>query len=334
MDDNKELQVQLPMSIDTKRYLIGKISFKDLLIIAPFALLSGFLTLVVFSIGLLNPVTAVLCFLPTLLGFVGQTTKHKVRKEITYFEYGIFWELDFKLRKKEFFLKKGAISEVDDSRSLFLKDTFAGCYETDTHFVKVLESSSINLSLMNKQEEKEVISSFRSFMNTLNFINQVQFLLLAAPISLENYILRIDKMNRKEENPIKRLLNEADMRAVDADVQKNRDLVTRKRYIIISQKIGRDREKSLSDIISKAQLLKQKLESLELGGGFERLNVNILDNDELTKLMFTCLDYDSSISVGDHIVSRARQDFGVSFGEETAKDIIENLSKGLFEKVN
>lgn len=328
----KVLQVQLPMPIDSKRYLVGNIAFKDLLIIAPFVLLSAFFLYVGYVLGLLNSFTIVFCLIPLLAGVTGQMTKHKIRKDITFFEYGLLWVIDYKLRKKEFFKQRGEL-QVQDSRTLFIKDVYAGCYETDTHFVKVIEPSSVNLSLMNDDEVFEILGEYKSFLNTLNFVKKHQDLILATPVNLDKHIQSVEEMKLREPNKYKRLLHDAYIKSMDSDVQKNRELVAKKRYFIISEKIGSDREKALDKITTTANMLKSKVENLEMGG-YDSITANILDNEALTKLIFTTIDYDSSLSVGDMIAHRADTDIGVTFGEMTAKNIIEKLQKELTENIH
>lgn len=337
ISEQKDLKVQLPVPIDSKRYLIGNISFKDLLIIAPFGLLSVIIGYLFFLLGILNPFTFVFVIIPVLIGFVGQTFKHPVRKEINYFTYGFWWKYSFRKRTKVFTIQKGGAlhlsSETDTRKKIPIKNVYADCYETtDGYFVKVFEVSTINMSLMNIEEQREILNAFKAFMNTLNFVNDIQFNQIAQPISLERHIQNVHRKSLRETNICKVMLNKAYIKSMDEDIQKSRDLVTRKRYAIIRQKIGSDREKSLNDITTKAQMFKSKLESVDFG--YSNLSVKELNNDELIKLMYICIDYDNSVAVGDYIVSRATDKSDFSIGEQTAKQLIETLTKNLTERIN
>lgn len=336
INENKDLKVQLPVPIDSKKYLIGNFSFKDLLIITPFALLSVILGYLFFLIGILNVVTIVFATLPVVIGFFGQTLKHPIRKEIPFFVYKVMWQYNFSKRKKLFSIEKGALhlgSATDTRRKIPIKNVYANCYETkDKRFIKVFEVGTINMSLMNIEEQREILNAFKNFMNTLNFVNEIQFPQIAQPISLEKHILTVERKNLRETNKCKMMLNKAYAKSMDEDIQKSKDLVSRKRYVVISEKVGTNREKSLNEITTKGQMFLSKLQSVDFG--YTNLSVKELNNDELIKLMFVCIDYDNAVSLGDHIVSRATDKSDVSLGEQTAKNLIETLQKNLTERIN
>lgn len=329
-----ELKVQLPVPIDSKRYLFGKVAFVDLAIITPFTLISMFLILIFYFIGMLNQISFVFSFIPAITGFLMQFTKHKVRKEIPFTKYGVWWKYQFRKREKIFYYRKGAIQMADkkDARKkIGIKSVFANCYITnDNRLVRVFEVSSVNLSLANKSEKRSALDTFKVFMTTLNFLKEIQFSQIAQPISLTRHIQNVIKKNKDEKNDVKRLLIKSYRNYID-DIQKSRDLVTRKRYITISHKIGNDQEKALDEIDQKSKLLITKVDSMTLVD--TSLTAKELNNDDLIKLMYTCVDYDSAVAVGDHIISRASNRSPITVGEETAKQMIVTLTKQLNEKI-
>ncbi|CAI6330510.1 hypothetical protein [Bacillus subtilis] len=330
-----ELKVQLPVPIDTKRYLMGKVAFIDVAIFSPFLLLSGILIYLFYSVGFLNRYTFILSASPAVAIIAFQMIKHPIRKEIPYLKYKILWRYNYKKREKEFFYRKGAFDMADKQdarRKLGIKSTFADCYETsDKRFVRVFEVSSVNLSLANKPEKRSALESFRVFMTTVNFLKSIQFAQIAQPINLTRHLQYVTKQQQGEENPVKRLLNQGYRNHIE-EIQKSRELVTRKRYIIISKNIGNDREKALDELDQQSKLLMTKIESMTFD--FNKLSIKQLNNDELTKLMYTCIDYDNAVSVGDHIIDRAKNRSNISFGENTAKDMIGVLQRQLNEKIN
>ena len=334
--EQRDLKVTLPVPIDSKKYLIGNFSFKDLLIISPFALLSVLLLFLFFTTGLLNTLTIVMSVLPAVIGFLGQTMKHPIRKEIPYYKYGVLWKYSFKKRPKVFTIQKGALhmsSGTDTRKKIPVKNVYANCYETkDNRFVKVIEVRTLNLSLMNIDEIREILNAYKNFMNTLNFVTEIQFDQIAQPISLEKHIQNKAKKSLRENNLCKIMLNRAYVQSMDEDIQKSRDLVTRKRYAVITQKIGSDREKSLNEITTKAQMFISKLQGVDFG--YTNLSAKELNNDELIKLMFVCVDYDNAVAIGDNIISRATDRADFSIGEQTAKQLIETLTRNLTERVN
>ncbi|QII26977.1 hypothetical protein G3M81_23085 [Bacillus paralicheniformis] len=330
-----ELKVQLPVPIDTKRYLMGKVAFIDVAIFSPFLLLSGLLIYLFYSCGILNKYTFIFSISPSIAIIAFQMIKHPVRKEISYLKYKVLWRYNYKQREKEFFYRKGAFDMADKQdvrRKIGIKSTFADCYETnDKRFVRVFEVSSVNLSLANKPEKKSALESFRVFMTTINFLDSIQISQIAQPINLSRHLQHISKRQQGEESHVKRLLNKGYRNYIE-NIQKSRELVTRKRYITISKNIGSDREKALDEIDQLSKLLITKVESMTFD--YSTLSVKQLNNDELTKLMYTCMDYDNAVSVGDYIIERANDRSSISVGENTAKDLIDVLQRQLTEKVN
>lgn len=332
----QELKVQLPVPIDSKKYLIGNIAFIDIVLMIPFFLLSLLIGLIFFNLGILNLYTMIVLGLPVIGAFLAITTKHPIRRELAFWKYYLLWNYQYRKRNKEFFIEKGALkmtSDTDTRAKIGIKNVFANCYETtDKYFVKVYEVGSLNTSLMDLEEEREVYNAFKGFMTTLNFINEIQFEQIASPISLEQHLMKIEKRNLRESNPVKVLLNQGYVKSLNDNIQKSRELITRKRYVIFREKIGSNREKSLNEISTKGQMLKSKLENVTFA--YTTLQVTELKNDDLIKLMFVCVDYDNAVSVGDEIIKRASDKADFSIGEVTAKNLIETLQKNLTEKVN
>ena len=330
-----ELKVQLPVPIDTKRYIMGRVAFVDVAIFLPFLALSSLFIYIFYSIGILNRYTFILSASPSVAVITFQMMKHRIRKEISFLKYGILWKYYYRKREKEFFYRKGALDMADKQdarRKIGIKATFADCYETtDKRFVRVFEVSSVNLSLANKAEKRSALDSFKVFMTTINFLKSIQFSQIAQPINLTRHLQHVMKKQKDEDNLGKRLLNKGYRNFIE-EVQKSRDLVTRKRYIIISNNIGSDREKALDEIDQQSKLLMTKVESMTFD--YSSLSIKQLNNDELTKLMYTCTDYDNAVSIGEHIIDRAKNRSSVSMGEDTAKELVEVLQRQLLEKIN
>ncbi|NUH84733.1 hypothetical protein HUN92_13490 [Bacillus firmus] len=330
-----ELKVQLPVPIDTKRYLMGRVAFIDVAIFSPFLALSCLFIYIFYSTGSLNKYTFILSAIPSVAIITFQMMKHPVRREISYLKYKILWRYNFKKREKEFYYRKGALDmgdKQDARRKIGIKATFADCYETtDKRFVRVFEVSSVNLSLANKPEKRSALDSFKVFMTTINFLKSIQFSQIAQPINLTRHLQHVMKKQKGEDNLAKRLLNQGYRNHIE-EIQKSRDLVTRKRYIIISRNIGNDREKALDELDQQSKLLMTKIESMTFD--YSSLSIKQLNNDELTKLMYTCTDYDNAVSIGEHIIDRANNRSSVSVGENTAKELIDVLQRQLREKIN
>ncbi|MEB6550207.1 hypothetical protein MXL46_14015 [Heyndrickxia sporothermodurans] len=332
-----EGKVELPLNVDTKKYLIGNIAFIDVFIASPFILLSVALMLVVHSYGHLNTQTIILCTAPTLLIMAFQLIKHPIRrKNLSFLQYGILWKIKYKKRNKEFFYKKGEIdmsqSDQDTRKELGIKNIYSGCLETeDNRFVKVLEVSSINLSLMNYAERNRIFESFRTFLSEMQFLKKIQISQISQPVNLSRYLLYIDRKTEGEKDLAKRMITSSYKKHVEK-IQKSKNMVARKRYVIIDQPISSDREKSLQEIERKAALVETNINNMLRG--YSKLNVKILQNDELLKLMYTCIDYDNAQALGEFIVSRANNKVSISLGEKTAKEIIATFEKQINENIN
>ncbi|MFS0783352.1 hypothetical protein [Bacillus sp. 1P06AnD] len=330
-----ELKVELPVPIDTKRYLIGKVAFIDLAYYVPFLLFSILATIFLYLGGMLGKVTLTIAFAPTIAIVVFQSIKHPVRKEITLLQYSVLWKYKYKKRVKEFFYKKGELqmSEKNDARrKIGIKTTYADCYETnDNHFVRVFEVSSVNLSLANRPEKRSALDAFKVFMNTTNFLKDIQFSQIAQPINLSRHIQVTESKTKNEQNTTKRLLNRSYSKFVE-NIQKSTDLVTRKRYVILRVKIGNDRDRALDDIDQKSKLLISKLESMVLD--YTTLRINQLNNEQLSKLIYTCIDYDNAVAIGSYIGDRASNRSNVTVGEESAQQLIDTLQRQLKENIS
>ncbi|HZH61508.1 MAG TPA: hypothetical protein VEY70_18455 [Metabacillus sp.] len=333
-----EGKFELPLNIDTKKYLVWKISFWDLLIAAPFIFLSLILMYIANKIlDDLSTSTIIVCLSPALFVIILQLTKHPIRKNISLLQYGYVWKWKYRKRTKEFYYQKGEIDmhNIDDQdtrKKLGIKNIYSGCYETtDNRFVKVLEVSSINLALMNRTEQIRIFDSYRTFLSDLQLIKHLQIEQISQPINLSQYMLYVKKLTEKETNAYKRMLGKSYQRYVE-DTQKSRNMVSRKRYVVIDQPISSDREKSLEELERKVKVISASLENMIRG--HERLNIKVLGNDELLKLMYTCLDYDNAQALGDYIVTRASNKVNISLGERTAREIIETYDKQLKEHIN
>ncbi len=331
-----EGKVELPLNVDTKKYLFAKISFMDLLVISPAIVLSLIMLVLFKKFGGLSTPKLMLSLAPSFFFAAFQILRHPERKNISFLQYGLIWRIKYKNRNKDFFYTKESMDMADrtfDSRrKLGIKNVFSGCYETtDNRLVKVIEVSSINLSLMNKNEKQSIYESYRAFITELSIINKFQVEQIAQPINLTQYLINIDRQTEGETNIAKRMLARSYKRFGE-NIQKSREMVSRKRYFIIDHPISSDREKSIDELDKKTRIIESKLENMLIGQ--LKLKTKTLDNAQLTKLIYTTLDYDSSLSVGEYIINRANNKINFSVGENTAKELINSLEKQLRDGIN
>lgn len=330
-----EGKVELPLNIDTKKYLIGSISFNDVLVISPVLLISIVTMLILHKTGTLSNVTIIAAIAPTVFVGAFQIIKHPIRKNLSFLKFRILWKIQYDKRQKDFFYTKGEIemsNETDVRKKLGVKNIFSGCYETpDNRFVKVIEVSSLNLSLMNKSETQYIKEAYRTFVNENQLVKKLQISVIAQPINLSQYMLYVERETSGETNQAKRMLT-ASYKDFVEDIQKSRNMVARKRYIILDQSISSDRDKTIEELDRKAAIIESKIENMLVG--HSRLHAKTLNNDDLMKLLYTCLDYDNAQSLGDHIVGRASNKLDISLGENTAREIMSAFEKQLKDTIN
>jgi hypothetical protein len=332
-----EGKVELPLNIDTRKYLIANLTFHDLIILSPFLLITIISVFILKNTGYLSKNTGFASLIPTIIVGAFQLIKHPIRKNLSFLQFRIWWRAKYNKRKKDFYFTKGEIrmanNAIHDSRTqLGIKNVYSGCYETtDGRFVKVLEVSSVNLSLMNKNEKRGIFEGYRTFINELQITKKIQISQIAQPINLSQYLLYVDRQTEHESNVAKRMLTKS-YKNYTEDIQKSKNMVARKRYVIIDHSISSDPEKALEELNRKSIIIKSQIENMLVG--YSSLTAKELNNDELLKLMYTCLDYDNALALGDYIVGRAKNRSNISLGERSAKDIIEQLEKQLKDTIN
>lgn len=315
-------KIEIPMNIDTKKYFIGGIAFMDLLILVP-ALLVGFAIVGVYYTiaGSVNQVIIITACTPVLLAAVLQLTKHPERKNVSLLQFKLLWKLNYNRRIKKFYYSKGDMNmdttkegAGDVRAKLPVSNIANGCIETkDNRLVKVIEVSSVNLSLMNDTDRENVLTSYQNFINELEE-NQIQIEQVAQPINLASYSAWITDVGR-EDKPQLRKLKESYLKQTD-DIQKNKSMVTRKRYISISVK---NKTNAYDTIELKANNIQFKLENML--DGYERLTARILKNDELIRLIYTCIDFENAQSQGEGIVNKAKNNSPIIVGNHTYEEL-------------
>ena len=331
-----EGKFELPLNIDTNKYFLGSLAYKDLLIIAPAAIISLLLFLLFrFAFSWYGTPPIIVSLSPALLIGMLQMIKHPIRRNVSLLKFKIIARWKYNNSTKTFFKKRGVIDmskSSEDTRSqLQISDIFSGGYETvDGHFVKVLEVSSVNLSLMNPSEKRSIISSYKSFINEISFLKSYQIQQIAQPINLTQYLTHVKESALSNENHNKQHFSNSYFNYIDG-IQTNRGMVSRKRYLIISEKIGSDRDKSLRELERKVNITRSSIENM-LSGYFS-LNARILNNEELLNLFYTCLNYDNAQAIGNFVMKRAENASSVSLGEKTAREIVGIYDRSLKEEI-
>lgn len=316
-------KVELPLNIDTKKYLYGNISFQDVFIVSPFLILGAFISYLLYRAGSLNQQLLLVAFVPAMIVTVFQLNKHPVRKNLSLLQYKVIWKLKAKHRKKDFHYAKGALpmsrNERDTRTELGLANIANGCLESsDRRLIKVLEVSSVNLSLMNELAKENVLSAYQSFINDTGE-KQIQLMQVAQPINLTNYLMWFNDQVDQNSSYAKRMLKQGYADQIER-IQKSKNMVTRKRYLVISKPMTNS-PKDYLKLETTANILQAKLE--QMLSGYEKLDVKILENDELLKFYYACIDFENAQAQGQNIVHKTNAKLDVVVGKNTAKALVE-----------
>jgi len=314
-------KIELPMNIDDKKYLVGNLAFKDIMIMLPAFLLTILIIVTYFLVTrTINQIIIIVSLAPTLLMMVLQMNKHPERKNLPLWQYKILWRINFNNRKKEFYYSKGPVDMTktkgvseDTRQKIPIKNIANGCIETkDDRLVKIIEVSSINLYLMSQTDRQEVFDAYQSFINEMDE-SEFQISQIAQPINLDSYAAWVTETARDDTSALRKL-KDAYLNQID-DIQQNKSMVTRKRYLIISVP---DKGDALDMIQMKANNIQFKLENML--SGYESLYAKTLKNDELTKLIYTCIDFENAQSQGRNIVDKVAHQSQIVLGEFTQKE--------------
>src|SRR5690606_38661721 len=95
-----EGKVELPLNIDTNKYLIWKISAKDIVIVSPAIVLTALIAWFLHKSGDLTFNSFLLSTIPTILLGGFRTITHSNRQNIKFLDYGVMWKINFWRRRK------------------------------------------------------------------------------------------------------------------------------------------------------------------------------------------------------------------------------------------
>ena len=66
--------------------------------------------------------------------------------------------------------------------------------------------------------------------------------------------------------------------------------------------------------------------------GYEKLDVKILNNDELLKFYYACIDFESAQAQGENIISKMNASADVIIGKNTAKELLNYYKNQINER--
>lgn len=290
----KDGKIEIPMSIDPARYFIGNIRWKDVLFTTPFIVISVLLLIFLTKSGNLNSSTLLFSFLPPILALTFFWVKHPDRKNISFITT-VIWQIRYRFSKQMYEYSKEVRENVsEDIRTqLGVFSVANDCMETiDNRFVKIIEVSSINVSGLSEKDRDKVYSNYQSFLNNYpQSAFPLQINQFSKPINLTNYLNWVKEIVAQEENQYKRMFTQSYEDKVN-EIQKSKNMVSKARYIIIDEKIGSNRERSLEKINRDAELLVSTIENMLTGRN--QLKSHSLDNEELFQNLYASIDYENA----------------------------------------
>lgn len=160
----------------------------------------------------------------------------------------------------------------------------------DGRLTKVLSVTAVNTTLMSYAEEKEVLEGYENFLKNLR--KPIQITRVAEPIDLTDYIRDLKLKMRATNNPYRRQMLQSYVNYA-AQLQEDRDIIRRNRYVIIDEKFtdARSKEEAIRNLRRRASDLKLAIEEMLYR---HKLEVHELNNEELKRYIHTLYDYENA----------------------------------------
>lgn len=318
--------IEIPMSIDPSRYFIGNVRWKDVLYTSPFALITVIAIVILNNIGYLNTSSFLFSFLPPIMVLTFFWVKHPDRKNISFITT-IWWKIRYSSSKKMYEYTKEVKENVsDDIRTqLGIYNISNDCMETlDKRLIKVIGVSSINLTGLSDRERNRVYSNYQTFLNNYAASSfPIQIKQFSEPINLSNYLNWVRKNVQKEENHFKRMFAESYTKKVN-EIQKSKNMVRKARYIIVSAKIGNNKNKAIENLNLEAERLTSSIENML--SDRHKLRANVLDNEGLFQLIYACIDYENA-QIRQSTERKHKVDLPFTMGKTSYEETFENAQE-------
>lgn len=320
----EEGKIEIPMAIDPARYFIGNIRWKDVVYTIPFAIITVILIVIFNKSGNLNTSIFIFSFLPPVMALTFFWVKHPDRKNISFITT-IWWQIQFKNSKKVYeFTKEENESMGEDIRSqLGVFNIANDCIETlDNRLIKVVEVSSINLTGLSERERNRVYSNYQTFLNNYPYSSfPIQTKQFSKPINLNNYLEWVRNNAEKEDDQYKRMFAESYIGKVN-DIQKSKNMVSKARYIILSSKVGGNKERTIENLNRESEQLVSSIENML--SDRNKLKANVLDNDSLFQYVYACIDYENA-QIRQSMNRRGNIDLPFTMGKNQYDEMLEEI---------
>lgn len=286
--------LEIPMAVDSSRYFIGTFRLMDVVYTLPFLVVSIIIIFFLTKTGNLNSSTAIFSFLPPIFALTVFWIKHPDRKNISLVNT-MYQRVKFIRSKKLYELTKERAEDVqNDIRSqLGIFNIANDCFETlENTLVKVVEVSSVNLTGMSDKDRNKTLSAYQAFLNDYPIdAFPLQIHQFSKPINLKSYLQFVHEKADQEKNYVKRMLNESYINKTN-EIQKSKKMVSKARYIMVSEKVGSNKEQALQKVSTKAEMMVSGIENML--SEKHKLNAYVLNNEELFDLIYSSIDYENA----------------------------------------
>lgn len=318
--------IEIPMSVDTSRYFIGTVRWMDIVYTIPFIIISLITLWILYNTGNLNSSTFVFSFLPPALSLSLLWIKHPDRKNISFIKT-MWWKIKFLRSNKiyEYTKERDSNMEKDIRTQLGVFNIANDCLETlDNRLVKVIEVSSVNLTGMSITDRDRTLRSYQTFLNDLpTNLFPFQTEQFSKPIKLRSYTNWVQERTNQETDYVKRLLTDSYINKTN-EIQKSKKMVSKARYVIVSEKKGSSKAKALEKLSIKAETMISQLENM-LTEKYA-LKAEVLDNEALFSLIYSSIDYENAQIKQGFDIDRMTN-LPITMGEESYQSIKKEWEK-------
>jgi hypothetical protein len=143
---------------------------------------------------------------------------------------------------------------------------------------------------MSHNEQREVYESYETFLNTID--SSIQISRVSTPVDLKDYIADLQSKLKKLDNPYKKRILKSYIWYAN-NIQEDRDMITRNRYIVIDQSFSgeKSKEEAIRKLRTRIDDYKIKIEEMLRS---PKLEVKELSNRELEKYIHMFFDYENA----------------------------------------
>ncbi|KYG33469.1 hypothetical protein [Priestia endophytica] len=190
-------------------------------------------------------------------------------------------------KKKE----KQETSEQTVQELIPIRNIYNEMVETkDNRLIKILTVTSVNISLMSRLEQQEVLENYESFLKTID--KPIQVSRVSTPVNLEEYIENLQNDLDKIQNPYKKIMQKSYIWYAN-NIQEDRDMIRRNRYIVLDESFNGEKSKqeAIRKLAMRCDDYKLRIEEMLQT---PKLQARELTNKELENYFHMFYDYQNA----------------------------------------